>query len=62
MTGYEQFETTTGSDGTFRFNGLFPASEYSIFPVSDKWTTSAKVIAQSGPAGSVKTGSVNSLV
>jgi hypothetical protein len=51
IKGYEQFETTTGSDGVFKFKGLFPASEYSIFPSADKWKTSAKVTAKSGPEG-----------
>ena len=51
IKGYEQFETTTGSDGTFRFKGLFPTSEYTISPWSDKWKTSAKVTEQSGPEG-----------
>ena len=51
IKGYEQFETTTGSDGTFRFKGLFPTSEYMISPRSDKWKTSAKVTEQSGPEG-----------
>ncbi|MDI9561900.1 MAG: DUF1566 domain-containing protein [Pseudomonadota bacterium] len=51
MKGYEKFETTTGADGVFKFKGLFPESEYSIFPWSDKWKTSAKVTVQSGPGG-----------
>jgi len=51
IKGYEQFETTTSSDGTFRFKGLFPTSEYTISPWSDKWKTSAKVTVQSGPQG-----------
>lgn len=51
IKGYEQFETTTGSDGIFRFKGLFPASEYSVFPSSDKWKTSVKVAVQSAPEG-----------
>jgi len=52
IKGYEQFETTTGSDGVFRFKGLFPASEYSIlFSGSDKWKISAEVTFKSGPEG-----------
>jgi hypothetical protein len=28
VKGYDQFETTTGADGIFRFEKLFPASQY----------------------------------
>jgi len=38
IKGYEQFETTTTSDGTFSFGKLFPTSEYVIFPWYDDWT------------------------
>ncbi|MCX5815312.1 MAG: DUF1566 domain-containing protein [Proteobacteria bacterium] len=51
IKGYERFETTTGSDGVFLFKELFPASEYSIFPLSDKWKMSAEVNLLSGPEG-----------
>jgi hypothetical protein len=51
IKGYEQFETSTGSDGVFKFKDLFPTSEYSIFPWSDKWKTSAKVTVWSAPEG-----------
>jgi len=51
IKGYEQFETTTGSDGVFKFKGLFPTSEYSIFPWSDKWKTSVRLMVRSGPEG-----------
>jgi hypothetical protein len=52
IKGYEQFETSTGSDGVFKFKGLFPASEYSIlFSESDKWKISAEVTFKSGPEG-----------
>jgi hypothetical protein len=47
IKGFEQFETTTGSDGAFRFKGLFPASEYSISQPTARWTTTV----QSGPEG-----------
>jgi hypothetical protein len=51
VKGYEQFETTTDSDGTFRFKSLFPASEYSIFPWSDEWKTSEKAMVKTGLGG-----------
>ena len=37
--GYEQFETKTLADGSFRIDGVMPASEYIITPVSDNWKT-----------------------
>ncbi|OQX17934.1 MAG: hypothetical protein BWK76_09025 [Desulfobulbaceae bacterium A2] len=43
VKGYEQFEETTGSDGSFRFTGLLPISKYELKPVSDKWTTEVVV-------------------
>jgi len=39
IKGYEQFETTTGSDGTFSFEKLFPTSEYVLFPWFDDWSS-----------------------
>jgi hypothetical protein len=52
IKGDRQFETTTGSDGMFRFKGLSPASKYSIFPEPDRWKTLDKVTARSsGPEG-----------
>ena len=36
---YEQFETVTGSDGTFSFKKLFPTSEYVLFPWFDDWSS-----------------------
>ena len=38
VPGYEQFEATTGSDGTFRFGKLFPTSEYVLFLLYKDWT------------------------
>jgi Protein of unknown function (DUF1566) len=38
IKGYEQFETETSSDGTFRFKKLFPTSEYILIPWFDDWT------------------------
>jgi outer membrane protein OmpA-like peptidoglycan-associated protein len=37
--GYEQFETKTLANGVFRIDGVMPASEYIITPVSDTWKT-----------------------
>ena len=37
--GYEQFETKTLANGAFRIDGVMPASEYIITPVSDNWKT-----------------------
>ena len=39
IKGYEQFEATTGSDGTFSFGKLFPTSEYVLFPWFDDWSS-----------------------
>jgi hypothetical protein len=38
VPGYEQFEATTNSDGTFSFKKLFPTSEYVLFPWYEDWT------------------------
>jgi hypothetical protein len=38
IKGYEQFEATTNSDGTFSFGKLFPTSEYILFPWYEDWT------------------------
>lgn len=48
IKGYEHFETKSGSDGTFKFKGVFPSSEYVIEPWPD---ATAKVKVQSGPEG-----------
>ena len=41
----------SGSDGVFKFKGLFPSSDYVMSPWSDEWKTEAKVKVQSGPEG-----------
>jgi|GEM_PF-2775983 len=55
LKGYEQFETKTGSDGTFRFNGVFPSCDYVIRPLAEKlWGQHGEVISftiMSGPRG-----------
>jgi len=37
--GYEQFEVKTIADGSFHVEGVMPASEYIITPVSETWKT-----------------------
>ena len=37
--GYEQFETKTLADGSFRIDGVMPVAEYIITPVSSNWKT-----------------------
>jgi len=37
IKGYEQFEATTGADGSFSFKKLFPTSEYILFPWFEDW-------------------------
>ena len=39
VKGYEQFEATTGSDGSFKFNGLLAKSEYILMPGLQDWST-----------------------
>lgn len=54
ITGYEQFETMTGADGSFKFGQLFPASEYQLMFYSERWAEEMKIKADSGPAGQTK--------
>jgi len=55
IKGYEQFETTTGSDGGFRFGKLFPTSEYELIPFSETWSTEKRrTKVESGPEGQTK--------
>jgi hypothetical protein len=51
IKGYEQFETTTDSDGTFKFKNLYPSSEYVIFIWNKDWNTDAKAQVIAGPEG-----------
>mgnify|MGYP001769178747 CR=1 FL=1 len=48
IKGYEQFETTTGADGSFKFNKLFPTSEYQLIFYSDRWMTENKIKIDTG--------------
>ncbi len=55
IKGYESFETTTGSDGGFRFEKLFPMSEYELTLLSDSWSTEGiSIKVESGPEGQTK--------
>ena len=54
IKGYEQFETTTGSDGTFKFKKLFPTSEYQLIFYSDRWQKEKRIKIESGPEGQTK--------
>lgn len=51
IKGYEQKETVSGSDGTFKFKGLFPSAEYVVEPWSDMWKAMDNITVQSGPEG-----------
>lgn len=48
VKGYEQFETVTDLKGVFRFKGLYPNVNYTIFPVSERWETAARAMVESG--------------
>jgi hypothetical protein len=54
IKGYEQFETTTGADGTFKFSKLFPTSEYQLILYSERWKGEKKMKTDSGPEGETK--------
>lgn len=54
IKGYDSFEAVSGADGTFKFKGVFPSSEYIIEPSSDAWKTSTKVKVQSAPEGQTR--------
>jgi len=54
IKGYEQFETTTGADGSFKFTKLFPTSEYQLLLYSERGTEEKKIKTESGPEGQTK--------
>lgn len=54
ISGYEKFETMTGTDGTFKFGKLYPASEYQLILFSKRWTTEQNIKTDSGPEGQTK--------
>lgn len=41
VKGYEQFEAMSGSDGSFKFKGLYPQAPYLLMATSQNWTTNA---------------------
>lgn len=49
IKGYEVFETTTNSDGTFRVKGLYPSSQYLLTIQSNKWKCYTKERIESAP-------------
>lgn len=55
IKGYEQVETITKSDGTFKLDGLFPSSAYVLKPWSSKWTCETASKFDSAPQGETGT-------
>ncbi|MFZ3208808.1 MAG: DUF1566 domain-containing protein [Geobacteraceae bacterium] len=55
IKGYEQFEATTGSDGGFKFDKLFPTSAYELITYPDGTTKKLSIKTESGPEGQTKT-------
>jgi len=51
IKGYEQCETFTGADGTFRLERLCPLSQYVLTPWPETWSTETIYRIESGPAG-----------
>jgi expansin (peptidoglycan-binding protein) len=54
IKGYEQFETKTGSDGSFKFSKLFPSSEYQLILYSERWITAQAIKTKSGRKNETK--------
>lgn len=54
IKGYEQFETTTGADGSFKFSRLFPTSEYKLIFYPEKWDARLGFEITTGPEGQIK--------
>ena len=50
LKGYEHFETKSSSDGSFRFGGLYPSSEYVLFPWTESWESVPLVSIKYDPA------------
>lgn len=51
IKGYEHFETSTGSDGTFEFKKLYPSAQYVISVWHKDWSTDAGAQVTAGPEG-----------
>jgi hypothetical protein len=51
VKGYDQLETITKADGTFRLTGLFPSSVYKLKAWSETSTANASVTIDSAPPG-----------
>ncbi|MFH0727710.1 MAG: hypothetical protein V2B19_15385 [Pseudomonadota bacterium] len=51
VKGYEQLETVTKADGSFRLTGLFPSSAYHLKPWSETSTANTAVAIDSAPPG-----------
>ena len=51
LKGYDRFETTTTSDGSFQFKRLYPHSIYVLSFRGKTWETKADTTIQSAPAG-----------
>ena len=54
IEGYEQFKTTTGPDGIFRFSKLFPNSGYELIFHADGTRDNVLLQIMSGPKGQTK--------
>ncbi len=54
IKGYEQFESTTGADGVFKFTKLFPGSAYELNTYLDGTNKNLTIKTESGPEGQTK--------
>jgi hypothetical protein len=54
VKGYDEFETTSGGDGAFRFPKLFPDSEYRLIAYKGRNSNSHPVEALSAPRGNTR--------
>jgi hypothetical protein len=51
LKGYEQLESVSKSDGTFRITGLFPSSTYTLKPWGGEGGLETTLRIQSAPQG-----------
>lgn len=51
ISGYEHFETKTGSNGSYKFKKLFPTSAYELIIFSNRSTVDKTITIQTGPEG-----------